>query len=350
MNTRIIQLFILSTAFFAASTLSAAPFTNPPAGTVAPNNNTAFPIHVGPNIAGVGQIKGAGAPPLSGGGLSVGAFIAKAAAAFENTVFIGNFMLGAPFYWDPNDLASLEPFESTLSVGDASSVVDFSVQGKAYVNDAGLYSEQIIAPNEELKTLCADNDGNIIFCPDDPAPPPVPANHVVSGKISYTCLNTRTWHAWPQAVDYHQGDGRLQISLDRVTTEPLTIQFAYCVDDKTTGGNNWNNTCYGRNLVSNFPSGYQVSNLAPYNNGITITIPQGTKNYTTPVPLTLNGATNYAFTCLEHNGKRRKRGKVSQLRYLYLKDASPGNKTLRFNGQSYQHNYTAPVPITIQEI
>lgn len=121
-----------------------------------PNNNTPFPVTVGAYQ----QIKGAGAPPATGGGLAVEAFIAWQNASFDKDVGIQGILTGKPI--------SNGSTSSNLLFGNAatSNKVTVNTTGWTYAQNGGLYTENEKATNiGTFKQLCANNAGEIILCP-----------------------------------------------------------------------------------------------------------------------------------------------------------------------------------------
>ena len=118
-----------------------------------PSNNTPFPITVGT----YDQIKGAGAPPASGGGLAVEAFSAWKNASFDKEVGVQGILTGKP--------VSAGNSNSNLSFGTTGNTVTVGTTGWTYTQNGGLYTGIQKAPTGKLMPLCAKTTGEIIICP-----------------------------------------------------------------------------------------------------------------------------------------------------------------------------------------
>lgn len=158
LTTQSIALAILVViALFAGGVSAGNPAIPNPGGFSA--NNTPFPVDVGTSY----QIKGT--QGQSGGGLSVEAFTARAAASFDKIVGIQGILTGNP----------TSAINSNLSFGAGSNGtgnrVDLSILGTTYATEltagdraGGLYSDAVKATTG-LNELCAKQDGTIIVCP-----------------------------------------------------------------------------------------------------------------------------------------------------------------------------------------
>lgn len=297
------------------------------------------------------QVKGDALPTT--GGLAVssgiendidptGKFLVLQNALFMSILNINGLILGKTD-------ASLE--DSVLTIGGSETTNISATGGSVYVNNGGLYSGTIVAPASELKPLCAEQNGNIIICPEPPVlPPPVEQNNTISGQIAYTCNDTYN----SSSRDYHEGNAQLRFYFDKPLTEPLVLKFATReFNHITASSGNVPDACYGLDL---FPAGsttncYQGAGFVTTPTaraGLEITIPAGTQNYLTPKPLQFSGSAN-RWTCVE-NGKdgSSRRGPVTEIKNLYIKNVSPSGKTLDFYGTSYQLNFTGAkyMPVT----
>lgn len=158
------MLALVITAFAASSVTAGNPASVNPGGF--PGNNTPFPVTVGTYL----QIKGAGAPPLTGGGLAVREFIAWANASFSGNVGIQGILTGKPVS------ATLDEPNSNLLFGKASlnNRVDVFTTGWTYARNGWIYTPVQNAAPGTHQPLCANTLGQIIICPGVPpyTPPP----------------------------------------------------------------------------------------------------------------------------------------------------------------------------------
>lgn len=137
--------------FYAATTSAGNPASPNPGGF--PANNTPFPVTVGSYF----QIKGSDSSN-TGGGLAVEAFIAQENASFSKDVGVQGILTGNP----------VDATNSNLNFGGGGKTVTVQTTGWTYARDGSLYT-----PKENslqagaVMPLCANNDGEIITCPNE---------------------------------------------------------------------------------------------------------------------------------------------------------------------------------------
>lgn len=189
------------------------------------NNNTPLPVNIGTAF----QIKLSDSSGL-GGGLSVAAFIARSNASFAKTLGIQGILTGKV---QPVVSPTL-PY-ALLRVGDVNRMVDLTVTGRTYAQEltvgdrqAGLYSDKVLAPSTQLKKLCADQQGTIVFC--DTASPTV--SSVLSSFAAVTSSNQNCYPSEDQGgnpitVCEPYVDGKAVLQSPAVGGEFVTMKFWY---------------------------------------------------------------------------------------------------------------------------
>lgn len=162
-------------AFMANQVVAGNPAVQSPGGF--PANNTPFPVTVGAYQ----QIKGAGAPPASGGGLAVKEFFAWANASFDKDVGIQGILTGKPISAGNNNsnlvfgkpvYTFIDP--ATNQTRTANNIVDVSTTGWTYAQDGWLYTPEQKAGAALHQPLCANTAGEIIRCTGVPPITPLP--------------------------------------------------------------------------------------------------------------------------------------------------------------------------------
>ncbi len=142
---------------YAMNYVSASAWINPPANP--PINNTDQPV----NVSATDQVKG---DPASGtgGGLSVLGFVAGQNAQFEKGVFVGGIIRGdSPF---APTTSSTVRFGGATGLGTTRTVnlaMNGSLDTKVSVSASNL-------ANVSSKEVCADANGNLVFCTTTPPP------------------------------------------------------------------------------------------------------------------------------------------------------------------------------------
>lgn len=150
------------------SYLHAAPWTRP--STTPVGGNMPIPIHTETGT----QVKISDAN--GNGGLSVNGFSAYADALFAQDIFFNSILQGG----------NVGDTISTLSVGDTSKNVNALVNG-FYKSEKDI-TVTTLATNGAERTLCADTNGNVVWC-DTVPPPPTSSPVINSASATFSFLS-----------------------------------------------------------------------------------------------------------------------------------------------------------------